>query len=161
MTQTPWAGELCFPRPSRTVWWDGAGAMWTSFSRGGGIRWLGAFSYPAAPGASVIEQTMSDDPILDAAHVRLDNLRGRSCFAPPAQAAELFVRQHTGNTKADSITLSAFEEIAPKNWRAGFTLAGQSYSITVEQVPAGYGTYGSCADDHPKPIEEFRLITIT
>ena len=34
MTHTPWAGELCFPRPSRTVWWDGAGAMWTSFSRG-------------------------------------------------------------------------------------------------------------------------------
>jgi len=64
MTQTPCAGELCFPRERRTVWWDGALGMTTSWLM------LCCTPSPQRQGSSVAE-SMSDDPILDAAHAQV------------------------------------------------------------------------------------------
>src|SRR3569833_2238657 len=64
ITHTPWAGELCFPRERRTVWWDGSCGMTTSW------RTLISTPTPHRRRSSVAGR-MSDDPILDAAHAQV------------------------------------------------------------------------------------------
>lgn len=101
------------------------------------------------------------EDILDAGHIRLDNLRGRSSFEPPAQAAEAFLRRQTGQMASGGLSLLDLAGTGEAHWSVTLTLDGRPYVVRVEQRPAGYATYASCGDEQPKDVQEFRLIDIS
>ena len=138
-----------------------AGASVWECSHLGGHR-LGANVVVLPQGLLYGRVTPADvDSILDQDRVHLANLRGRACYDPPAQAAEIFLRAHLGFNAADGLSLAGLARADGQPWVARFTLAGETaYKVTVERVPAGYATYTSCGDATPSSVEEFRLVDI-
>lgn len=92
--------------------------------------------------------------------VTVDLLRGRSCHAEPAQAAEIFLRQATGARSLDAYTLRETAPGADGTWTVTFAEAGTGtlHRLGVAEEPAGFAVYGSCGDDSPKAETTFRLL---
>lgn len=91
----------------------------------------------------------------DDGQISLPNLRGRSCYAPAAQASEYYLRQHLGETDMHALTLT---DIGGDNsvTAAEFKLAADGVArVRVEQLE-GTPVVASC-DGKPKPVTEFRL----
>ena len=98
--------------------------------------------------------------ILDSSQINLDLLRGRSCFDPPAQAAEFFVRAELNIRAATQLLLDDVSQTGPGQWTVTLRLGDLQRNVRVEQAPAGYATFTSCGDKEPKEILEFRLVGI-
>ncbi|HMM27593.1 MAG TPA: sucrase ferredoxin [Aggregatilineaceae bacterium] len=92
--------------------------------------------------------------------VTVDLLRGRSCYAEPVQAAEIFLRQTTGARNLDAYTLREALPGADGAWAVTFAEAdtGALHRLSVVEEPAGFAVYGSCGDDSPKAEMVFRLL---
>lgn len=93
---------------------------------------------------------------------RLDlrNLRGRSCYEKPVQAAEWFLRTERGITQLDALRVTSAEEVSPDRWCVRFQARPGSawYEVFLKAVDEGVQTYKACAAAVPLPREEFRLV---
>jgi len=92
--------------------------------------------------------------------VTVDLLRGRTCFAEPVQAADIFLRQATGVRAVDAFTLREAAPEADGAWAVTFVMtdSGAIHRLRVAEEPAGVTVYGSCGDAHPKAEPVFRLL---
>lgn len=92
--------------------------------------------------------------------VTVDLLRGRSCYAAPVQAAEIFLRQKTGARGLDAYTLREALPGVDAAWTVTFAGTGDGtlHRLRVAEEPAGFAVYGSCGDDSPKEETVFRLL---
>jgi hypothetical protein len=94
--------------------------------------------------------------------IHLPNYRGRSCYAPPAQAADAFLRRSTGHTDLLRYRLVEVDEVAENEWvcRMDDRVDGLTYCIRIRSEPAAVMVQKSCREDGPVPLSQFRLAGI-
>lgn len=91
--------------------------------------------------------------------VTLDLLRGRSCYEEPAQAADVFLRQATGERAVDAFALRSVAADAGSAWTVTFAAKNRMlHHLRVVEEPADFAVYGSCGDEEPKETTVFRLL---
>lgn len=102
-------------------------------------------------------------PALDAyraGELRLELLRGRSAYPAPAQAAEYFLRQETGDLRLDDLRLLDVVQAGEAQWTARFANETQVHTMTVALGPQTLPIYESCGAAQPvlKPLP--RLVAL-
>lgn len=91
---------------------------------------------------------------------KLEHLRGRTSYPESAQAAEYFLRQHTGVHALHAYHLDAVEACDASHWnvrfadRAGTNWTVQLRSEYAEAQPA------SCVKPKIKPVLQYRLVQL-
>ncbi|HEV7655029.1 MAG TPA: sucrase ferredoxin [Mycobacteriales bacterium] len=91
--------------------------------------------------------------------VRTDLLRGRSAFAPPAQAAQHHARLALGETRVDALRPLGMAALADRTWRVRLAAPGGALLVTVR---AALGapvrlTCSSIRAERPRTWELLRL----
>lgn len=76
--------------------------------------------------------------------VTLDRLRGRAGLPEPAQAAEHFVRAHSGVLAVDAVTVESVTGTDP--YQAVVTAHGSRYRVVVERDDAAHGCGAECQE---------------
>ncbi|MGP3979365.1 sucrase ferredoxin [Streptomyces sp. 8N114] len=95
--------------------------------------------------------------VLDAVrdgHVVTDGCRGRSAWDRPGQAADLAVREHTGETRAHALTVRAAQE-EPGSGRRSVTVlhvAGRRWRVTLAETADGPPVPASCGAVPASPV---------
>lgn len=94
-----------------------------------------------------------------AGQVHLPNLRGRTCYPEPAQAAEHYLRQHTGQLALDAFYLQETTEIRPGNWLVQFSTPGKErlHKLRITLQAVDVEIYESCQFDKKTPGKYYRL----
>jgi hypothetical protein len=90
----------------------------------------------------------------------LDFFRGRAAYAPPAQAAEYFLRLETGNDRIEAYRLEMFMPVSEHQWEISFTdiQAMNTYRVKIESFQTGKEIFESCnTPAERKEVWEFRL----
>src|SRR5262249_30761529 len=98
--------------------------------------------------------------LLDTMHIPLDRLRGRSSLDPVAQAAEIFLRRHSGNYRPQIPVVMSVSQTGQAEWTVTLVMGERHAVVPIEQVPAGYATFVSCGDEQPRDVLEYRLVDI-
>jgi hypothetical protein len=95
----------------------------------------------------------------NAGRVVLDRLRGRAAYAEPAQAADYFLRETTGELGITAYHLESVENPAQDSWQVTFVgqADGARHQLTVEQRPFAAPVYRNTGDAEPAQISEFYL----
>jgi len=91
--------------------------------------------------------------------IYLPNLRGRTYYPEPAQAADLFLRESSGENALDAFQLREIEEKGENRWRAGF-LDTHSKTLQWVEVHLEIGdeeVFESCTLDKATRIKNYRL----
>lgn len=90
----------------------------------------------------------------------LDHYRARVAYSQPAQAAEFYLRQHTGQLALTAFELEAIEQQPDGVWAVSFsTREGARHVVTVREQP-GPPTLNSCGDPQPSPSLHYTLASI-
>jgi hypothetical protein len=89
-----------------------------------------------------------------------EKARGRSCYSPVAQAAEIHLRQETGEKRLGSFILEETSPVKRGLWKVTFldrnTDDRHTLVISVETSPVEI--YKSCDSTETAPITHFKLI---
>jgi len=90
----------------------------------------------------------------------LPKLRGRCCFSPAIQAAEVLLRRRIGMTRRGALRLVTAQEEPPAHWCVDFEVTGTKrvYRVECSREPAGMATYRNCVADQETPRQRFRLV---
>ena len=92
----------------------------------------------------------------EADRIRLAHYRGRSCFQPLVQAAEIFARADTNVTSVYGMELVGSTPVGRDGLRATFRTAGEGeHTIEVERVRGAAVTL-TCTADEPNQPWEYR-----
>ncbi|MDZ4768441.1 MAG: sucrase ferredoxin [Chloroflexota bacterium] len=96
-----------------------------------------------------------------AGQVRLDKLRGRSCYSDAAQAADHYVRQARTITDLPGLRLIGVETIDAGTWRVRFEMLGSGLTttVTVAHEMSTFDVYKDSAGTG-EPVSQFRLVSI-
>ena len=92
-----------------------------------------------------------------AGRIPLEHYRGRSCYSFAEQAAERAVRETTGATAPDDLTLLPSESRAD-GWLVRFEVSGEVHEVAVA-VELGEPTYLTC--DAASPSRPRRFVPLT
>ena len=88
--------------------------------------------------------------------VATKHCRGRSAWGRPGQAADLAVREHTGERRADAVLVGAEEASGAGQWLVSVTHTdGRSWRVTVA-AETGPPSAASCGAT-PKPAQHMRV----
>jgi len=92
----------------------------------------------------------------------LPNVRGRSCYSKPVQAAEHFLRTAKNLRRLDELSLASVAEPRPGQWLVTFTLSEthKQFQVSLYQEAASASTFKSCAATELSPRETFRLADV-
>lgn len=87
--------------------------------------------------------------------LKLENLRGRSVYPQAAQAAEIYLRQQTGQLAWDALHLLQAGEVEPNRWQVRFvdTQSGREYALQVVIQLTEQVVYESCSLDKPIKVK--------
>ena len=111
----------------------------------------------------VREGTRADEIFSEYKQGRIDlgNYRGRSCYNPPLQAAEYFLRKETGMREIDAYS---FKSTGEENGeiRAEFisTTDDRIYIVRLRKLEASLKVLKSCGDKERSFIPQYRLLRI-
>lgn len=102
--------------------------------------------------AAIVEATR-------AGQLHLPNFRGRSCYAPHVQAADTFLRRHTGNNILLQYKLLAVEELQDHVRMFHFRdrRTSEDCCVRVRTEVASLPVLKSCSDQDPTPLDQYRL----
>ena len=90
----------------------------------------------------------------------LDHYRGRSCYSPLAQAAELFLRRELGEARLDGVVLDEAHRDGDDRIVARFTHDGGAAVVVVDRERAP-GMQLTCSAAGPAEPWRYRLVSIT
>ena len=93
--------------------------------------------------------------------VLIENTRGRSCYDPPVQAADYFLRGITGVLSVDGFRLRGLTPAAAADhWTVRFDVLPESraYDVTVRRELSPWTTYESSTDAERKHVPQFHLV---
>lgn len=92
-------------------------------------------------------------PLIEAEHdgqIHLPKLRGRSCYQPPAQAADAALRDHLDLAAYSGLRLKETTETGDQQWRVTFAdQQGNTYIVDVIETLSDYEVYKSTGMDAP------------
>ncbi len=88
----------------------------------------------------------------------LDHTRGHVAYPPPAQAAEHFLRQRTGELGRDAFKLVSAEALAPDRWRVRFEEAdgGASHTMDVSVGKSDFEVFKTTGDPSKARVPRYR-----
>jgi hypothetical protein len=90
----------------------------------------------------------------------LDHYRARVAYPQPAQAAEFYLRQHTGQPALTAFELETVEQQPDGIWTVSFGARdGARLTVTVREQP-GPPTLSSCGDPQLSPSLHYALVNI-
>lgn len=88
----------------------------------------------------------------------LDRLRGRSCYSPVVQAAEVLLRKELGNAELSAYRLRAERQLADNRWNIEFEQPGGGvHLLTVESIVSEERDRVSCWSDKLAPVTSYVL----
>jgi len=87
----------------------------------------------------------------------LDRLRGRTCWAPHVQAAEIALRRETGDRAPGSVALLREAEVGPDGWEVTLAHAGVERAYALTRAPLEDAAPPSCG----KPLKTPAAFTAT
>lgn len=93
-------------------------------------------------------------------YVVIDKLRGRTCYEPPVQAAEYYLRGITGIRAIHGLRFESLREQGESAWSARFeeTENHQRHEVHVRRELSEWTTYESSADAEPKAMPQFHFV---
>ena len=93
-------------------------------------------------------------------YVTIDKLRGRSCFDPPVQAAEYYLRGITGSRSLPGVRFVSIRETGESAWSVRFDLLvdGTRHEIHLRRALSEWTTYESSKDAEPKHMPQFHFV---
>lgn len=151
----PLADQLAATRPGR-VW---------ECSHLGGHRF--AANLVCLPGGVLygrVDLAAGDGPRLAEAYERgrldLDHLRGMSWQAPPVQAADLFVRRHTGLLGIDDVEPGTATDQGDGCWQVEMRTPSGGWEAQVRQIPTGHPRPFSCGTDEFEDPGRWELVDL-
>lgn len=89
--------------------------------------------------------------------IYLDHYRGRSCYDAPVQAAEHFLRQHTGLLDIDGLELLQVETIDDNRSMVEFLAAGAVHSLEIASTLSDFEIYESTANLEKSRVMVYEL----
>jgi hypothetical protein len=91
-----------------------------------------------------------------------DYLRGRTCYPPPAQAAEYHLRKYTKQVGLDDFTMISLDKNLPGRRQVVFQerSTGVIFKVEIEIDAAGFNVYESCLADHRTENPRYSLVGI-
>ena len=90
----------------------------------------------------------------------LAHYRARAAYPQPAQAAEYYLRQHTGQLALDTFDLQTVAQREGSEWIVTFsTRGGPSRTVTVREQP-GPDTLVNCGDAQLSPSIQYVLVDL-
>ena len=94
-----------------------------------------------------------------AGQIHLPNFRGRSCYAPPVQAADAMLRRETAAAGLLRYRLNEMAAEGENAWSCLFEdrETGARYCIRLHAEPGAVMVKKSCREDGPVPLSQFRL----
>jgi len=81
----------------------------------------------------------------------LDRLRGRTCWPPHVQAAEVALRRETGDRDPDSVALVSDEEDGPERWRVTLRHPSGERALSLTRAPLDAAAPPSCGKPMKPP----------
>lgn len=94
--------------------------------------------------------------LLDLAHYR-----GRTSFAPPIQAAAIYLREALGELGAAAPDVQETEALADGRWRVTLSFGGQaSHTVSLLAAESTEPQLVSCSPPALKPVEAYTLLDI-
>lgn len=93
----------------------------------------------------------------DRGHVALPWLRGRTSFAPAAQAAQHFARVRLDEQRVNALTPHQVEDMTGGRWRVHLSAEPIDFLVTVAGVAAGPTAFLTCAASSAAHPPAFRL----
>ncbi len=92
----------------------------------------------------------------------LNHYRGRACYAPPAQAAEYYLRRQTGRLEVDAFCLVQVEQTSDQEWRLVFSATQTSahYVLEVRRQVSDVSFFQSCRQDKLSPLVNYQLLSL-
>ncbi len=96
----------------------------------------------------------------EAGLITLERLRGRCCYPKVVQAAEYFLRLHTGKREIEGLTLLRAERLADECYRISFEdeHRGESYRVHLGVDVNGVLTLTNCSDTERAYVPRYRLL---
>ena len=82
----------------------------------------------------------------------LENLRGRTCFEPYEQVAEMLARNRTGKQNLEDLTWTGTDGEDPYIVKFNDAASGETQAIRVKRGAAPQEVWGSCGDEKPKQV---------
>lgn len=86
------------------------------------------------------------------------NLRGRTIYAEPVQAAETMLRRAKGLEHVNGLALRSSEDLGGGRWLVKFGEGELVYEVTVQREETGKQVHQSCGDEKVGPVVEYRLV---
>lgn len=91
----------------------------------------------------------------------LEHYRGRSCYPPPAQAAEYYLRMATGVLEVGAYKLQAVAPLDARTWEVRFRETGgrgAAHTLRVVSELTGARIHESCHSDELSEVTRFNLL---
>jgi hypothetical protein len=84
--------------------------------------------------------------------------RGRVSYSRPAQAAEHFLRQRTGELGRDAFRLVSAEPLTADRWRVQFEEAatGRVHTVDVAITPSSFDVIKTTGDSEPAKVPQYK-----
>lgn len=88
----------------------------------------------------------------------LEHLRGRSSLEAVAQAAEILLREATGQGQLDGMRLAGVEELPGDQWAVQFQDGGSTQKALLQRHVSDTPIQASCVGDKLAPIVHYELL---
>jgi hypothetical protein len=93
--------------------------------------------------------------------IHLESYRGRSCYHEPVQAAEYFLRQHTGDRGISSYRFKADQRVEKHNWLIQFESAsGTLHEVHLIEELSSFEIYKNSGEDEKSRVPQYRLLEV-
>jgi hypothetical protein len=92
-----------------------------------------------------------------AGRIYLDHYRGHSVYDAPVQAAEHFLRQHTGTFDIRGLEFTGVETVAENHWTVNFTLKDKQHLLQISSRLSDFEIYESTSNTEKNRVTIYRL----
>ncbi|MEL7234133.1 MAG: sucrase ferredoxin, partial [Chloroflexota bacterium] len=94
--------------------------------------------------------------------MHLPKVRGRSCYAPHVQAADVALREHLGVTAYAALRMKSASSTGENTWRVVFsTRTGDTHTLDATQTESEYEVIKSTDDEKPVNVPVFNAMVVT
>jgi len=135
--------------------------VWQSSHVGGDRFAANLVCLPAGLYYGHVEPEDADAIVTSAADGRLylPRWRGRTCYPPPVQAAEYFLREARGETAVAAYRLGSHGRLGEVTTATFLTVEGaQQHTLRVEPAPLDGLRFVTCGACEEKPVTGYRLL---
>jgi len=92
--------------------------------------------------------------------LKLETMRGRTCYQPIAQIADVHLRQQTAQTRLDAFTLTGTEAMGDGRWQVQFKDgAGKTHAVILEEGEL-LSVYANSGSSTLKEVPQYTLVDI-